>query len=572
MDRRVAPDGGRLFLERLGVPLDPAIDDKTGSLNKMKRFLLSAVAALAIIAAGPASADPKQGGAAVITFNNDLTTLDPAIGYDWQNWSVIKSIFDGLMDYKPGTTELTPDLAESYTISDDGQTYTFKLRDGIKFHNGRALKAADIKYSIERAINPATQSPGGGFFGSIKGYDDMVGDKKATELSGISAPDDKTVVITLTRPDATFLHVMAINFAFVVPKEEVDKYGADFGKHPVGTGAFKFVDWVAGQKLELERNADYYKKGVPYLDKLSFEFGQDPTVAVLRLKKGEIDIVGDGIPPAQFTELLNDPTTKDLIVAGDQLQTVYVTMNVKTPPLDNLKVRQAINMAINKDRIVRIINNRAVTANQVLPKGMPGYDKDYAGYAYDPAAAKKLLADAGLKDGFSTELYAMNVDPNPRIAQAIQQDLAAVGIKADIKSLAQAEVIAAGGNGTAPMVWSGGMAWIDDYPDPSDFYGPILGCAGAVEGGWNWSKYCNQGLDQRAAEADAMVTAAQQAARAEKWKGIFADVMKDAPWVPVFSETRYTFHSARLGGDAILFTDPIHLPVNYDYIFAKDAQ
>ena len=132
----------------------------------MKSMLLCAAAALALLAATPASAQsPKQGGAAIVAFNNELSTLDPQIGYDWQNWSVIKSIFDGLMDYKPGTTELEPDLAESYTISDDGQTYTFKLRDGIKFHNGRALNAGDIKYSIERAINPATQGPGAGFFG-----------------------------------------------------------------------------------------------------------------------------------------------------------------------------------------------------------------------------------------------------------------------------------------------------------------------------------------------------------------------------------------------------------------------
>src|SRR5215475_1104460 len=173
----------------------------------------TALAAVFAIAVAPAFADdaPKHGGTMIVTYQDDIATLDPAIGYDWQNPSMMQSIFDGLMDYKPGTTELTPDLAESYDISDDGQTYTFKLRDGIKFHNGRALKAADIKYSIERAINPATQSPGAGFFGSIKGYDDMVGDKKATELSGITASDDKTVVITLTRSDATFLHVMAIN-------------------------------------------------------------------------------------------------------------------------------------------------------------------------------------------------------------------------------------------------------------------------------------------------------------------------------------------------------------------------
>jgi oligopeptide transport system substrate-binding protein len=539
----------------------------------MKRLLLSAVAALALIAAVPALADaPKQGGAAVVTFNNDLTTLDPAIGYDWQNWSVIKSIFDGLMDYEPGSTKLRPDLAESYTISDDGQTYTFKLRDGLKFHNGRAVTSADVKYSLERAVSPATQSPGGSYFGAIKGYDELVAGK-AKDLSGVTAPDDKTVVIALTRPDATFLHLMAINFGFVVPKEEVEKYGADFGKHPVGTGAFKFIEWTPGQKLELERFADYHTKGVPYLDKLTFEFGQDPTVNVLRLKKGEVDIVGDGIPPAQFNEIMKDASTKDLVAVGDQLHTGYVTLNVKIPPLDNVKVRQAINMAINKDRIVRIINNRGVAATQPLPPAMPGYDTAQKGYAFDPEEAKKLLTEAGFGDGFSTELYAMNVDPNPRIAQAIQQDLAAVGIKAEIKSLAQAEVITAGGAGQGvPMIWSGGMAWIADFPDPANFYYGILGCGGAVEGGWNWSKYCNESLDQRANQADTMVTAEQAPARAEAWKGIFNDVLKDAPWAPIFNEKRFTFHSQRLGGDATLFTDPIHIPVNYDYIFAKDKQ
>jgi len=538
----------------------------------MKRLLVTAAAALALVAAAPfaVAQAPKQGGAAVVTFNNDLTTLDPHVGYDWQNWSVIKSIFDGLMDYKPGTTELEPDLAESYTVSEDGLTYTFKLRPGLKFHNGRAMTSADVKYSLERAVNPATQSPGGGYFGMIKGYDDVAGGK-ATELAGIATPDDTTVVFTLTRPDATFLHLMAINFSYVVPKEEVEKAGADWGKQPVGTGAFKFVEWVPGQRIVLERNPDYFRQGVPYLDRLTFEFGQDPTVAVLRLKKAEVDIVGDGIPPAQFAEVMADPANKDLIAAGEQLHTGYVTMNVTQPPFDNVKARQAVNMAINKDRIVRLINNRAVPAIQALPPAMPGYNPGNKGYSYDPEGAKKLLAEAGASD-ITTEIYAMNVDPNPRIAQAIQQDLAAVGIKAEIRSLAQAEVIAAGGSGKAPMIWSGGMAWIADFPDPANFYYGILGCAGAVEGGWNWSKYCNKELDARAGKADAMVKPDQASARIEEWKGIFDEVLKDAPWAPVFNEKRFTYHSARLGGDPALFTDPIHIPVNYDYIFAKDAQ
>jgi ABC-type transport system substrate-binding protein len=538
----------------------------------MKSIFISIAAALVVAAAVPSAVaqTPKQGGSAVVTFNNDLTTLDPHVGYDWQNWSVIKSIFDGLMDYKPGTTELEPDLAESYAISDDGLTYTFTLRDGLKFHNGRAVTSADVKYSLERATNPATQSPGGGYFGMIKGYDEIAGGK-APELAGVAAPDDRTVVITLTRPDATFLHLMAINFSYVVPKEEVEKSGADWGKQPVGTGAFKFVEWVPGQRIVLERNSDYFRQGVPYLDRITFEFGQDPTVAVLRLKRGEVDIVGDGIPPAQFAEVMADPANKELIAVGDQLHTGYVTMNVTQAPFDNVKVRQAVNMAINKDRIVRLINNRGVPATQALPPAMPGYNSGNKGYAFDPEGAKKLLAEAGAGE-ISTELYAMNVDPNPRIAQALQQDLAAVGIKAEIRSLAQAEVIAAGGAGKAPLLWSGGMAWIADFPDPANFYYGILGCAGAVEGGWNWSKYCNKELDARAEKADAIVKPDQAAARIEEWKAIFDDVLKDAPWAPVFNEKRFTYHSARLGGDAALFTDPIHIPVNYDYIFAEDAQ
>jgi oligopeptide transport system substrate-binding protein len=538
----------------------------------MKKLLISAVAALALLATAPMALaqSPKQGGAATITFNNDLTTLDPHVGYDWQNWSVIKSIFDGLMDYKPGTTELEPDLAESYTVSDDGLTYTFKLRDGVTFHNGRVMTSADVKYSFERAVNPATQSPGGGYFGMIAGYDDVAGGK-ATALSGIETPDDKTVVFKLTRPDATFLHLMAINFGYVVPKEEVEKAGADWGKQPVGTGAFKFTEWAPGQYIKLERNKDYFRAGVPYLDNVTFEFGQDPTVAVLRLKKGEIDIVGDGIPPAQFAEIMADSANKDLIAEGNQLHTGYVTMNVTQAPFDNVKVRQAVNMAINKERIVRLINNRAAPASQALPPAMPGYNTENKGYAYDPEGAKKLLAEAGAGE-ITTELYVMNVDPNPRIAQAIQQDLAAVGIKAEIRSLAQAEVIAAGGAGKAPMIWSGGMAWIADFPDPANFYYGILGCAGAVEGGWNWSKYCNKALDERATKADAMVKDDQKDARIAEWKAVFDEVLKDAPWAPVFNEKRFTYHSERMGGDPTLFTDPIHIPVNYDYIFAKDAQ
>jgi ABC-type transport system substrate-binding protein len=536
-----------------------------------RRLLLNSTTA-AMLALLPAVAGaqetPAKGGDIVVTYKDDITTLDPAIGYDWVNWSMIKSLFSRLMDYEPGTANLVPSLAESFEVSADGMTYTFKLRPGVKFSNGRAVVASDVKYSIERAVNPKTQGPGAGFFGAISGFDAVSGGTSET-LSGIETPDDQTVIFKLSRPDATFLHVLAINFASVVPKEAVEAANGDFGKAPVGSGTFILKDWTIGQKLVFDRNPDYFNKDLPFIDKVTVEVGQEPLVALLRLQKGEVDIAGDGIPPAKFLEIKNSPEGAQMIVDGEQLHTGYLTLNTKIKPLDDVKVRQAINMAINKERITRILNGRATPANQPLPPLMPGYDKAFTGYAFDVEKAKALLAEAGYADGFETVLYSTNTDPQPRIAQAIQQDLAAIGVKAEVRALAQGNVIAAGGTeGEAPMIWSGGMAWIADFPDPSNFYGPILGCGGAVQGGWNWSWYCNEALDKRAIEADSMSDPAKVAERQAAWGKIFTDIMADAPWVPVINERRVVAKSTRMGGPDNIYIDPTRV-INYDAIFVK---
>ncbi len=539
-----------------------------------KRMLLMGTLALGLGAlTASARADAiKQGGSITVAWKDDLATLDPAIGYDNENWAVIKAMFSRLMDYAPGSPDLVKDLATDIQISPDKRTYTFKLRQGVKFTNGRELTADDVKYSLDRTVDPKTQSPGASFYKSIEGYADVTAGKTES-LSGVKVIDRYTVSIELTQPDATIFHVLALNFSSVVPKEEVEKWGADFGKHPVGSGAFKLGEWTLGQRIVLERNKDYYKPGLPYLDKIVMDVGQEPSVALLRLERGEVDVLGNGIPPGRFLEVTRNPAFSNLIVHGPQLRTSYISMNVNMKPFDDVRVRRAINMAINKDRIDRLLNGRALPANQPLPPGMPGYDKDYKGYPYDPTQAKELLKQAGFADGFSTVLYSSNIDPDPRVAQAIQQDLAGIGIKAEVKSLDEANVIAAGGEpNRAPMIFSGAMAWGADFPDPSDFYGPILGCAALTKGTWNWSWYCNKAVEQEALKADAMVDPAQSADRDKLWGTIFEKVMEDAPWVPIYNNLRYQMHSPRVGAADALYVDPTRTPFNYEYVYDKTVQ
>ncbi|MGH2410443.1 MAG: ABC transporter substrate-binding protein, partial [Chloroflexota bacterium] len=345
-------------------------------------------------AQGHAADTPVRGGILTQGFQNDLATLDPAIGYDWDNWPAEKMVFDGLLDYNEGTT-IVPRLAASMpTISKDRRTYTFSLRKGVLFQNGRELTADDVAYSINRVLDPKTKSPGQSFFLGIAGAQAMA-DGKAAAASGIKVLGRYSIQFTLTQPDTTFLNVMAMNFAYIVPKEVVAKEGANFGHAPVGTGPFMLKQWIPGQKLVFVRNPHYFYEGLPYLDGVTFLIGLAPEVALLRLESGQLDMLDDPIPAADFVSIKNNPKYANDLVRYVQPETTYLTMNTQIAPFNNVKVRQAVNMAIDKTRVVQLSAGRGVVADQILPPLMPGYDPSFKGYAYDPAAAKKLLAQAG---------------------------------------------------------------------------------------------------------------------------------------------------------------------------------
>ncbi len=505
-------------------------------------------------AATAAASGPQKGGEIIVAYKDDLATLDPAIGYDWTNWPAIKLVFDGLLDYDSGTT-ITPRIAESLPeVNADATVYTFHLRKGVKFSNGRELVADDVVYSITRVLNPKTGSPGAGFFVGIQGAQDFV-DGKATSVSGIKAVDPYTVQFTLAAPDVTFLNKMALNFAFIVPKEEVEKAGENFGHAPVGTGPFTLKNWTSGQSLVFERNPNYFMPDLPLLDKITIRVGVEPDVALLQLEKGEIQLMGDPPPGADWARISADAAWKDRLEKQPQVSTVYIAINTTVKPFDNVKVRQALNYAIDKQHIVQLLNGRATVANQVLPPLMPGYDKSYTGYDYNPDKAKSLLSDAGFPNGFETSMECISVDPQPKLCESFQQDLAKIGIKLTINSLAAPNVIDDAGNGKSPLVWSGGLGWIQDYPDPDDFYGPILGCDSNVAGGWNWPRYCNQTVHTQSKQLLAMT---DRNARLAGYAPLFKAIMDDAVWVPVFNGEYDIAHSENLHGQPTL-THPEHL-------------
>lgn len=502
----------------------------------------------------PSAMTPQKGGTLTVAYKDDLATLDPAVGYDWTNWPAEKLVFDGLLDYDSGTT-IQPRIAESLPeINADATQYTFKLRPGVKFSNGRELTADDVVYSITRVLDPNTKSPGSGFFVGIKGAQDFI-DGKTTSVEGIKALDPYTVQFTLESPDVTFLNKMALNFAFIVPKEEVDKAGENFGHAPVGTGPYTLKEWKSGESLTFVRNPNYFYEGLPYLDQITIQVGVAPDVALLRLEKGDIDLMGDPPPGADWARISADPAWKDRLEKQPQVSTVYIAINTTAKPFDNVKVRQALNHAIDKQRIVQLLNGRATVANQVLPPLMPGYDKSYQGYDYNPDKAKQLLKEAGFENGFETSIECIAVDPQPKLCESFQQDLAKVGIKLNINQLAAPNVIDDAGNGKPPLTWSGGLGWIQDYPDPDDFYGPILGCDSNVAGGWNWPRYCNETLQAKSKELLAMT---DRNARLAAYAPFFKAIMDDAPWVPVINGEYDIAHAEKLHGQPTL-THPEHL-------------
>ena len=351
------------------------------------------------------------------------------------DWQIEHDIYQGFLQYahEPGEagTELIPCLAtevpsvENGGISADGTVYTFHLREGVRFQPpvSREVTAADFKYSFERMMREP-RAPATSFYMGVVGAGRFM-KGKADEITGYKVVDDSTVEVTLESPDLSFLNAITMDFCDVVPREWVEKWGSEFNRNPLGTGPFVFQKWTPGQEIVLTRNPDYWEEGKPYLDGVNYQLSFNPPTALLKLERGEVDVLGDGVPVADIPRVKADPKLSELVYSQPLVAISYMFMNAQMEPFNDVKVRQALSWAINRDKLVKLQAGQAVSLWQFYPQGMPGHVQDKVYYGYDPAKAKQLLAEAGYPDGFETMLYTDNVDPNPKLWQSVQADLAA---------------------------------------------------------------------------------------------------------------------------------------------------
>lgn len=415
-----------------------------------------------------AAEKPQYGGILHFYGTADWDTLDPAHASGLAAGAMTVKIFDGLVRFDYYSNDVVPCLATSWTVSKDNLVWTFKLRKGVKFHNGRTFTANDVKYSFDRLFDPKVASPGTWAFDMIVGAQAAL-EGKAKGLSGVKVIDDYTISFTLQYPFGLFLKHLTLPHGLIVPKEVVEKYAEKFSDHVVGTGPFKLVKWDHDNKLVLEANKDYFE-GRPYVDGVEYRVIPESLTAMAEFEAGNLDIVD--IAAAEWEKWNNDKKWKDLIVKTTDLNIFYLALNQKFKPLNNVKVRKAIAMAIDVPAIVKTIRyNKDIVATGPLPPNLDGYVKIPA-VNYNLQKAKQLLAEAGYPNGFEIDIYARsNRAESIQLATAVQGYLKMIGIKVNIIKNDWSILYQSIKKGNIPMYI---LSWYADYADPYNFLEPLL--------------------------------------------------------------------------------------------------
>ena len=404
---------------------------------------------------GGSSGEPKQGGRLIIGRSGDSDSLDPQHTIASISWQVFQHIYDPLIG-RNLDLEYEGVLAERWEISEDGKEITFTIRKGIKFHDGTDLTPEAVAFTFTRLMDPATNAPAASWI---------------SPLQKTEAIDDSTVKMTLSEAFAPLLGNISSAYFGIISPAAVEKYGEDFGQNPVGTGPYKFKEWIAGESITLERNPDYQNfrttsenKGAPYLDEIVFRNIPEEQTQVASMETGEINCLLS-VPPHQVKNFQDNPDLQVYIPeASTSIAFIEFHMmdpgeeygQVYKPPFDDVRVRQAVAYAINADEIIESVLDGLATRNYgPMPTGNYGYTPDIKefGYDYDPEKAKSLLEEAGWvasgngprqKDGQPLEvlLWTWNASTQERVAQVIQNQLNQVGFDVKLETMEVATVLA----------------------------------------------------------------------------------------------------------------------------------
>ena len=473
----------------------------------------------------PPLPEPQFGGTFRRMLGANPITLDPALVTDAYGGTIVRQLFDGLVQFDANLKPI-PALAEFWEASRDGRTWTFALRQGVKFHNGREVTAQDVVYSFTRLLNSTKPLPVAELFQHIQGAKEFR-EGNAPSVRGLQAQDRYTLRMVLEEPLAPLLTVLGLGNAAVVPQEEVEKPGGDFGHAPVGTGPFKFVRWQPNQEIVVAAN-DYYYEGRPFLDAVVFKIivGAKLEETFTEFLKGNLEETV--IPSGKLAEVRVNPQYRQYQhFRKPTLSLLYLGFNTQMKPFDDRRVRQAFNYAVNIEVIVREIARLGhVPAVGALPPWLPGYDPDLQRYGYNPGKARELLAEAGYPNGlgFPVVQLCSNQQAESTKAElaAYLRYLADIGVQVEIHFTPDWRAFRARlEQGRCPMFR---LVWLADIPDPDNVLFPLLHSASPT----NRLFYRNPRVDQLLEQARKELDEVQ---RITYYREVEHIVLHDAPWI-----------------------------------------
>lgn len=493
--------------------------------------------------------DVDTTGYLVAALNADIQTAD--VQKTSKDYEVPFNIFDRLVDVEVGTdgnSKIVPSLAESWDISDDGLEYTFHLRQGVKFHNGNDFTAEDVAYTFHRMLTVE-----GGvnteFIDQIKGADELLAGETDT-LEGVEVVDDYTIKVTLKEPFAGFLASISSPGVSIYDSEATEAAGDQFGMDPavtVGTGPFEFSSWSFNNQLVLTRNEDYWK-GASGLPGVVIKIIPDTETQSMMFESGELDILDldyAADSADRFTE-----TYPDQIVQGPRVGIVYFTMNFNKEPFQDVRVRKAVQMSIDRQAILdALYGGRGQVEQGIFPHGLIGFNPDQEEIKYDPEAAKALLAEAGYADGFDMEIAADSSasDTMTMALEIVSDQLAEVGIRAEIKNYDESTWLETRKSGELGSFMS---TWSADYNDPDNFIYTFFGNEEKTR--IRSINYPDTEVMERVAKARTLVNEDERLA---EYKALEEKLIhEDAAWVPMFSRLHLFAVSKRVQGFAPLWS------------------